>query len=348
MKTPATQADIARRVGVTQATVSLVLGMKEPSNRVGVDLREKIQRVARELDYRPHTGARLMRGKKANIVGILVRNLASPFNSFLAQALEQRLARHGYSVFVGQAHRDAARLSRYCEDFAHQGVDGLVCLDQIVWEHPGLPRKLRAILPAAVFFGAGRIPGLCRVDVDRVAAARLATAHLLKRGCRRIALATWAAQEGHASGVEARRTGYRQALTAADLAYNPDLVFKCPERATPGAIPAEATIRAVVDGVVVPQRADALLGYDDFWAARLVRTLVRAGRRVPADVAVMGLGDTDIATLSDPALTTINFGLERVADALVELLVAQMAGRPVPASERAVVVQPVLKIRESA
>lgn len=343
-----TQAEIARRVGVTQATVSLVLGTKEPSSRVGPELRDKIQRCARELGYRPHTGARLLRGKSADIVGILVRNLASPFNSTLAQALEQRLAAHGYTVFIGQTHRDPARLLRYAEDFAHRGADGLICLDQIIREHPSLGKKLRATLPAAVFFGDSRAPSLCMVDVDRVAAARMATEHLLGRGCRRIGLATWAAQEGFAAGVEARRAGYRQALVAAGLPYDPALVFKCAERAAPGAMPAESTIQAVLEGVLGPQRADAVLGYDDFWAARLVRALGRSGRQVPEDVAVAGLGDSDIATLATPALTTVNYRLEQVADSLVGLLIAQMADRTVPASDRVVVVRPVLVIRESA
>lgn len=348
MGTNATQAEIARRVGVTQATVSLVLGTKEPSSRVGAELRNKIQRVARELGYRPHTGARLMRGKSADIVGILVRNLASPFNSTLAQALEQRLAAHGYTVFIGQSHRDSAQLLRLAEDFAHRGADGLVCLDQIVWEQPGLVKKLHAALPSAVFFGTGRTRGLCVVDIDRAAAARLATAHLLARGCRRIGLATWAAQEGFAAGVEARRAGYRQALAAAGLPYEPALVFKCAERATPGAMPAESTIQAVIEGVLGPQSADAVLGYDDAWAAQLVRALRRAGRRVPDDVAVTGLGDTFAATLADPALTTVNYQLEEVATRLVALLVEQIEKRTVPVTQRVVVVPPVLVRRESA
>jgi DNA-binding LacI/PurR family transcriptional regulator len=343
-----TQAEIARRVGVTQATVSLVLGAKEPSSRVGPELRDKIQRCARGLGYRPHAGARLMRGKSADIVGILVRNLASPFNSTLAQALEQCLAAHGYTVFIGQTHRDPARLVRYAEDFAHRGADGLVCLDQIVWEQPNLVKKLHATLPSAVFFGTGRARGLCVVDIDRTAAARMATAHLLGRGCRRIGLATWAAQEGFAAGVEARRAGYRQALAAAGLPYEPALVFKCAERATPGAMPAESTIQAVLDGVVVPQQVDAVLGYDDFWAARLVRALCRAGRHVPDDVAVAGLGDTFAATLADPALTTVNYQLEEVATRLVALLVEQIEKRVVPATQRVEVVPPVLVRRESA
>lgn len=347
MKPRATQAEIARRVGVTQATVSLVLGTKEPTSRVGADLRHKILRVARDLGYRPHAGARLMRGKSADIVGILVRNLAAHANSTLAQALEQQLAQHGYTVFVGQTHRDPGALVRYAEEFLHRGADGLVCLDQIVWDHPAALKKLRATLPAAAFFGPAA-PGICTVDIDRANAARIATERLIARGCRRIALTTWMAQEGFAAGVEARRTGYRQALTAAGLPCDAALVFKCHERAAPGGVPSEATIQAAIDEVVVPAKADGVLSYDDTWAARMVRTLRRAGRVVPDDVAVAGLGNAAICVIADPALTSVDFQLEQVAERLVAMLVAQIEGRPLAAAERTAVVPPLLVPRESA
>ncbi len=347
MKPRATQAEIARRVGVTQATVSLVLGTKTPSSRVGADLRNKIMRVARDLGYRPHAGARLMRGKSADIVGILVRNLAAHANSTLAQAIEQGLAQLGYTVFLGQTHRDPGAFVRYAEEFANRGADGLVCLDQIVCEQPSVLKKLRATLPAAVFFGAAE-PGTFSADIDRAGAARIATERLLARGCRRIALATWTAQEGFAAGVEARRAGYRLALAAANLACEPALIFKCPERAAPGTAPSEATIQAVLDRTIVPAKADGVLAYDDAWAARIVRALRRAGRTVPDDVAVAGLGNAPICTLADPALTSVDFQLEQVAERLVSLLVSQIEERPVAAAERAVLIAPLLVPRESA
>lgn len=348
MKPRATQAEIARRVGVTQATVSLVLGSKEPSSRVGAELREKILGVANELGYRPHAGARLMRGKGADIVGILLRSLAAPFNSVLAQELEQRLAARGYTVFIGQTHRDPERITRYAEEFVRRGADGLVCLDQVVWAQPALIRKVRAELRAAVFMGAGNVAGLHTVDVDRAGAARLAVSHLLERGCRRIALATWAARDGFAAGVEARRAGYRAALEAAGLAYDPALVFKCRAEPVPGGLPDDTLAQAVWEEVIRPRRADGVLGYDDNWALRLARVIRHEGRTVPDDIAVAGLGNQPAAALGSPSITTVDFQLDAVAARLVELLVAQIEGRSVPRGERATLVPARLVLRESA
>jgi DNA-binding LacI/PurR family transcriptional regulator len=104
---------------------------------------------------------------------------------------------------------------------------------------------------------------------------------------------------------------------------------------------------AVVDELVVRQRADAIVAVNDVYAARIVSALRRRGFRVPDDVAVIGCDDLELGTMIEPALTTIDLQVEGLSRAAVGLLFEMLDHGTVPDERRGVQIQPTLIVRES-
>jgi DNA-binding LacI/PurR family transcriptional regulator len=226
--------------------------------------------------------------------------------------------------------------------YLRQGhVDGVLLISSS--EHDPLPAQVHALGIPAVLSArpSGPLP-LSYVDVDQRFGARLAAAHLLARGCRR--LATISGPLDIPAGAD-RLDGFRAAVAAAGGAARP---------AAPGcAVPAEIGDFTRVGGEAAAHRLldaypdiDGLFVASDLMAEGALRALQDRGRRVPGDVAVIGFDDSSAALECRPPLTTVRQPVEEMAAEMAQLLIAHIdtPGR----SPRSVIFQPTLVIRESA
>jgi len=344
----ARQSDIARKVGVTQATVSLVLGAKDGRSRISPRIAAKIRKIALELNYRPDSAARRLLGMRTGVVGVIVRHISDYFHSLPTQAVQLELSSRGFTAFLGHANSKVERVEQYLDEFARHGADGILCLEPVVWDRPALLERLLGMFPCAVFYTSHRRGDLCVVDVDRAAAVRLAVRRLVQHGYQRIALATWNDKEpGFRPSVQARWRGYREELEALKVPFDKRLIFDCQDESLFGP-PSEKTIDDVISRLVVEQKARAIIGYDDYWAMRLIRQLQCRSLRVPQDVAVMGIGNEPRGEIFNPAITTVDMRHEAIAAPMVTMLEGLLKDGQVPPAQRVVMVEPCLVIRESA
>ncbi|HEV7949179.1 MAG TPA: substrate-binding domain-containing protein, partial [Glaciihabitans sp.] len=178
------------------------------------------------------------------------------------------------------------------------------------------------------------------VTMQNVEAARAATEHLLALGRRRIAVI--GAHQGEVIGSAGLRLrGYRQALAAAGIPFDPHLV-----------VHSDAWFRA--DGARVMAEFlstglpfDAVFAFNDTLALGAMRVLQEAGLRIPEDVAVIGFDDLDDAKYSLPTLTTVNPGRDEIAQTAVEILLDRISGAPATAPAREIQSQFEIVHRES-
>jgi DNA-binding LacI/PurR family transcriptional regulator len=164
------------------------------------------------------------------------------------------------------------------------------------------------------------------VTMRNIEAAHAATDHLLSKGRRRIALV--GAHEGEVIGSAGLRLqGYRNALEAAGVPYDPALI-------------AHTTLWHRANGATAMRELlatgadfDAVFGLNDTLALGAMRVLQESGRRIPEDVAVIGFDDLDEAQYSLPTLSTIDPGRAEIADTAVKILIERVAdprGGPAP------------------
>ncbi|MEZ5300739.1 MAG: LacI family DNA-binding transcriptional regulator [Verrucomicrobiales bacterium] len=346
-KARATQADIAKALGITQASVSLVLSSKGKTNRVSKEVRKQVMQMAKKLSYRPHPGAQLMKGGDTGVVGVLVRNITDHFNAAHAEALESEISARGHTSFIGHTHESLDRIENYLDEFAFRGVRSLLCLEPLVFDTPKLLSRILEEFTNVVFFTDHRDPALCIVDVGRHEATRLAVRHLAAAGRQRIALATWPPKGGHLRSIEPRRRGYAEEIEAQGLDYDESLIFKWTGKSVFGP-PSEAVIDRLIADVIVGKKADAVIVHDDYWAMRLFRQAAKNGITVPDDLAVVGMGNEPVGELTYPAITTVDLRHASAAAPMVAMLERQQNDEEIPEADRLHVVEPSLIARESA
>lgn len=346
--------DIAEKVGVSRRAVSAVL-LGTGGNRVtvGEEKAKEIKRIAQEMGYQPNLAARQLVGKRSHTFGLLVASAGDPLRSFLIQHLDEEAVAHGNRTLIGNTVIAPDRFDKNVQLFTNSGVDGVLCA-----VHSWLPGDRTALLkqhPCTVFYEDPGIPDACFVTVDRADAARQATDYLIEQGRERIGLALTAKSK---KSEKDRLRGFKEALKHSGRKFTSDLLFYAsPKHKEAHArhdvetlkwdFP-EAVIDALIDQVVIGERADAIIAHDDYWASTLIKRLRFRGIRVPDDVAIVGYLNHYLADFTDPPLTTIDLNHRTAATEMVSMLERMINGEQLAEDNRQVLIKPRLIVRESA
>ena len=334
-KKQVTTREIARQLGVSHITVSRALS-EDPqvSARVAEKTRERIKRRATELGYMPSLMPTAFATGRTDTLGLLTFEV---FRETLSRQTDQILRvadRHNYQVLVGLAPTQLTGAllhdrSWQIEQMVARGVDGLLIHGRGA-EDPS-ERILQTVAPRVpvVTFAHPTDQPVSGVELDNTAGFFEATSHLIRLGHERIGFigTDWSRRRvGSAKG-----RGYFRAMQEHGLP---------PER-----LPAKSTIRAGYQlGRRDRHRFTAYVCRSDYTAIGLCRGLREAGLRVPEDVAVVGAGDLEVSAYLTPALTTLRTPYEKVAEAVMDLMLEQQQGTPPP---RKVTLTHRLIVRES-
>ncbi|MEV8605271.1 LacI family DNA-binding transcriptional regulator [Streptomyces griseoviridis] len=301
--------DVAEYAGVSPKTVSNVINDYEHvSERTRTAVREAID----ALGYRVNIAGRQLRQGRTGMITLAVPELDVAYFSELAKHVMAEADRLGRTVLLHQTGGERARELAALHGFDTQFSDGVILSPLSL-----LPRDLATRdrrLPVVLLGERPAEGDTDHVGIDNVRAARDATAHLLARGRRRIAVIGGAVR-GRQGTDRLRTDGHRQALRDAAVPFDPDLVV--PVRAfhwRDGAQAATELIRR-------ESPPDALLCLNDHMALGALRALHEAGRSVPGDLDVVGFDDIEAARFSVPSLTTVAPDKPRIARAAVDLLV---------------------------
>ena len=317
--------DVALRSGVSAATVSRALNGRPD---VSAATRARVEAVAAELGYLPNSQARALVRRRSDIVGLLwdTTYLSTkgrhPFLQDVLVGLKTALSETGYSLLLLSPQR--GDVSAFTRTAAQHALDGVALMS--VDDH--LPAVEALVASGRPCVGldlpvTGERASWVTSDNDRGGA--LVAEHLLGLGHRRIATITG---PQHLQPARERYDGFCTALAAAGLPLDPEL-------AVPGDFflaSGEAAMRRLLALDAPPT---AVFAAGDEMALGAVRALVAAGRRVPADVSVVGYDDLEAAALVPPGLTTVAQDPFAIGRAAVELLLELMLGAgPAPPPRR--------------
>jgi LacI family transcriptional regulator len=287
--------------------------------RITDETRERVLRAAASLDYHPNSVARQLARGASRSVGLVLRQTPEQVanDGLLAETLR------GLATAVRAAeHRVLLETlvpgeGRYANLVRSGRADGLI-LSGPRYDDEELVDLARDGFPVVI---QGSLPGLDvpSVDVDNAAGARLAVDHLLALGHRRIACITNAPLAYTAASE--RLAGYREALAAADVADDPELIAE-------GAFDASSGHRAIVE-ILSRTTFDAVFVASDVVAIGAIAGLREAGLSVPGDVSVVGFDAIPLAAYLDPPLTTIAVPAHDLGLAAGRAILDRIAGRPV-------------------
>jgi DNA-binding LacI/PurR family transcriptional regulator len=297
-----TSVDVARRVGVSQSTVSLVFSGKA-AGRISARTEAAVREAAAELGYRPNVAARALKTGAARTIVLVVPDITNPFFGGLLRGAQTAARAAGYAVALIDTDNDRDWGLASAEALHAGPADGLLLFEV------DPPRRSAGSEPIVAIESDGR--GHPSVNLDAEGGADAAVRHLLELGHRRI---------GHVASVHDRPT-FKARRRAVD-------------RLVDGAVPrvrTDFTLDAARDASLGLLREHpeltAVFCDDDVIACGTYLAAHELGLRIPDDLSVVGFDGLDIGRVVSPPLTTVvadAAGLGRVA---FELLTALLAGK---------------------
>lgn len=287
----ATQKDVAKAAGVSQATVSLVLNGVKAS--IPAETWERIAKAAQELGYVPNRFAQALKTSRSMTIACIVPDITNPFYPSLIRGIQSVADGMSYDVIAvntdGQPERE-----RHFLDWARQGrVDGVIGVFFTL--RAGDLRSLVDVgVPVVRIESAKKRGGDIAIDdifVDSRAAAQAVTEYLMGLGHKSIAMVA-----GRGGPQQNRIEGYRRALAKTGL---PDHVVVDDEFSeTGGTRGAEAILNSGF-------QPSAIFAANDLMAIGVVQALRGRGIAIPRQIAVAGFDDIPAARLITPSLTTV-------------------------------------------
>ena len=309
-KAPVTLEMVAKLAGVSPSTVSRILN---GTAVVSDAKREAVVEATKTLGFVPNPLARGLAGGRTFSIGVVTQAIDSPFYGAALRGIEDELDPAGYSPLFMSAHWDPVAEARCLEVLHARRVDGIVVL---------MPRLSDAALqacaqalPVVVTGRELRAAQLFSLHFDNFTGALRATEHLLALGHTRIAFIT--GDEEHPDASE-RHRGYRAALQAAGIAFDPQLVV-------PGKYHEISGLEAVNYLIEKKCEFTAIFAANDQMAAGAALGLFQHGLRVPEDVSLVGFDDLPTSVYATPPLSTIHqpaYELGRLAAASVLQMIA--------------------------
>ena len=284
--------DVAAAAGVSMKTVSRVLN-HEPNVRE--ETRKRVEKAVDLLQYRPNHSARSLAGQRSYVVTLAYDN---PSRNYLMEiqsgVLEACRAQH-YNLLLGPVSYGEPRcISEITELVEHSGSDGVVLVPPLTDNMELLAHLDKHRIPFACI-SPRTLQGRIGVMVDEPAAVRDLVDYLLKLGHRRI---------GHIKGhpdhgaCTWRYEGYRAALKAAGIPYDPTLVVE-------GAFTFESGVAGARRLLDLRDPPTAIFAANDDMAAGVLRVAGERGISVPHDLSVCGFDDTPLSRHVYPALCTV-------------------------------------------
>jgi LacI family transcriptional regulator len=313
--------DVARLAGVSTATVSRVLNK---AASVDPATRQRVLDAATKLRYVPHGAARTLRSHRSKMVGAIVPSFDYALYARTTSALQQRLDERGYALVLAEHHYDLAIETRIAGQLIEHGVDAfvLVGLDH----EQGLFSLLEDYgRPYVLTWGVDALQRHPSVGFDNRAATMQVTRHLLELGHQRIGLLS-APLPGN-DRARARGEGLRAALTERGLALDERHVAYAP-------ISLAAAEAAMATLLALPDRPTAIVATNDVFAVGAMLACRKAGIRIPEDLSITGVDNTDLGATQTPGLTSVATPITEIGRAAADQIVARLEGQPFEACQQ--------------
>lgn len=326
--------DVAQLAGVSVGTVSNVLNHPD---RVTPATRERVQTAIEKLGFVRNAAASQLRAGLSRSVGLIVLNASNPFFTELARGAEDHAASQGIRVLVGNSGEDARREADYLDLFEEQRVRG-VLISPVGDVSVRLSRLRSRGIPTVLVDRQTYREDFSSVSVDDVEGGRLAAAHLVSLGRRRI---MFAGGPISLRQVRDRLDGARAALRKAGLP-SPDVLETDAMTTAAGREATDAILRLPAE-----ERPDAIFAANDLLALGMMQGLLfRGSAQVPEDIALIGYDDIDFAASAAVPLSSVRQNAAELGRAAMELLLAEASAGP-EFEPQQLITEPELVVRAS-
>ncbi len=327
--------DIARELGVSVVTVSKVIRKHAD---IGEETRQRVLKRVKELNYQPNPAARALVTGKTYTAGLIVPDLVHPFFAEVATGLANTLRRKSYSLLISSSQGDPELECQEIKRLLNRRLDALI-IASTQWTVESFRRiedqKVPYILIDRAFLG---MPANF-VGVDDVEVGRVATEHLIKVGCRRIAHVRGAA----VSTAIGRLEGYNQVLSKHQLTPYQGYVLT---GRSADADSWSSGYEAMKKLLALNPPPDGVFCYNDPIAIGGIDAILEAGLRVPQDIAVVGCGNLHFDKSLRVPLSSVDQQSVAIGERAGKLVLSVIEAKT-PPQPKSIMLEPNLIARES-
>ncbi len=301
-----TSSDVARRAGVSQATVSMVLN-KKYNVSFSKDVIDRVETAARELGYELPKRRRKREGRREKLLVVFCPNLTNPYYVMLLQGIESRATEQGYGLFVCNTQRSLELEERYLKMLPSLNPQGVIYTCNPSRNFMSMLEEISRTIPIAVINNQNEKLDVDAVELDNSKLGRIMAKHLLELGHKKVAYICpplTARQKQRSKRVEGFLAEFKEA------GFDGNVIIKAAneaiDRDVPG-IDSEYRIGYDLTKELMREHHDltAIVGLNDMIAFGILDALYEERYKVPGDISVMGCDNTLFAKMRKVSLTTV-------------------------------------------
>ena len=311
--------DIARVAGVSHSTVSRAL---RDSSLISFEVRERIQKLAREMGYTPNAIAQSLQTQQTSTIGLVVTSIADPFWSDVMKGVEEVARAARFSVFLAASHNDPDQEMAIIETLRRRRVDGiLIAASRIASNKIQYSFRVPTVLINSQAESETTL--LHWVSVDDLRGAQLAVEHLLQLGHRSI---SYLGTGNRPRSNRHRLLGYQSTLAANNVPIRDEwvVISQGHEASHEGDVAAgQTSLPRLLDAGVT-----AVFCYNDMIATGVLIACQERGIAVPQELSVIGFDDIKMASYVTPPLTTIQQPKIEMGRLATQVLLDLLQNRP--------------------
>lgn len=306
---------LATALNVSISTVSRAL-KNHPD--ISPEITQKVQQLAKELNYSPNPLAMGLLHQKTKIIGVIVPDLVTHFFSSIISGIESTAKANDYYIVIQSSYESYEKEKECLDNLLKLRVEGIImCISQQTQDYTHFDRLIEADIPLVFFDRVCRPGEVATVVVDNQEAARNITRHFFEQGFRRIA---HIAGPAYLNITSERVEGYRQGLAECGLAFDGSLLIYCD-------LSIESATAATQQLLSLPKPPDAIFGVNDTIAFAAMKEIKRQKLRIPNDVALVGFTDEFHATVVEPTLTSVTHPTFEMGQEAARLFLEQTSSK---------------------
>ena len=323
--------EVARRAGVSTATVSRVV---TNSAFVETPTRERVEKAIKELGYVPNLLAKGLKQQSGGFIGLVITEISHEFFSAVINFIEASVSAKGYTlILVNSEAQDGQAEDEIIGRLLGRRVDGIILMSPLT--NSQFRNKMSTMgIPLVLLHRPQESGDAACVRLDERRAGYVAGRHLVDLGHRKLFCITGLPGQNS----EQRLLGFREALEESGIALDDARVFRGDFEYGSG----QAAGRHIIE---TGTEVTALWAQNDLMAIGAMGELLRAGRKIPREISVLGMDNSPIASFTYPRLSTLKQPIGEMATRAVEMLMDILDGEKI--ENRDVVFQPELIVRET-
>lgn len=283
-----TISDVAREAGVAQMTVSRVVN---GGPYVSAAVQKRVRAAIEKLGYQPNEAARILKGQKARIIGLIIPTLADSFFSVCANSVQEIATRHGYMTLIQTSSNRAEVETSEIDMMASRNVAGLILVPMEQRASARLAEVQASGVPIVTLDRVIKGLNANEVLVENALGAEEAVRHLISHGHKHIACLGY---DTDLLSIHERIEGYTHAMRDAGL--HPQVWKVDSSKSIP------ALLHRKLQGAQVPT---ALFSLNNVTTIHTLQTLQDLGMHIPADIALASFDDLELASLLTVPVTAV-------------------------------------------